>query len=249
MKLIAVIIAIAFLLTIFASIVNAQENPEKASEAKQKIEKQPRPIMQVIYWLAILILAYAIAQLCTHSLNQIAKRRKKPEFILRWLLPILRGIIYGFAFYIVFSGIISRIEPDSYVIIGALVITFGLVARDWLSSLFGGFVIFCNRSFRIGNRIKIDGYEGEVTSMGLCNVKVMTFDGQSVIVPNSMFFCRTIRSAAANVTHSPVEVEFILPGSIPLEQVEKIAKEAVLTSKYVYLAEPVLITSTDDFRG
>ena len=40
-----------------------------------------------------------------------------------------------------------------------------------------------------------------------------------------------------------------MPSSFPLEQVEKIAKEAALTSKYVYLAEPVLVTSTDDFRG
>jgi small-conductance mechanosensitive channel len=77
----------------------------------------------------------------------------------------------------------------------------------------------------------------------------MTSDGKLVVVPNSRFLRQTITSAAAGRMNSPVEFEFILPNSVPLEQMEKIAKEAVLTSKYVYLAEPVSVTSTDDFRG
>jgi small-conductance mechanosensitive channel len=206
-------------------------------------------IKLLIYWLAILILAYAIAQLCTYSLNQLVKRREKPGFIVRWLLPILRLVIYVCAFYIVFSGIIRRTEPSGYIIIGALAIAFGLASRDLLNSLLGGFVILFDCPFRIGDRIKIAGYEGEVTSMGLWSVKVMTSDGKLVVVPNSRFLRQTITSAAAGRMNSPVEFEFILPNSVPLEQMEKIAKEAVLTSKYVYLAEPVSVTSTDDFRG
>jgi len=206
-------------------------------------------MMQLMIWLAILIIAYAIAQLCTHGLNQLARRRKKPEFIFRWLLPIFRVIIYICAFYIVFSGIIRRIEHSGYIIIGALAIVFGLACRDLLNSLLGGFVILFDCPFRIGDRIEIDGHEGEVTNIGLWSVKVMTPDGKLVVVPNSRFLRQTITSAAAGRMNSPVEFEFILPNSVPLGQMEKIAKEAVLTSKYVYLAEPVLVTSTDDFRG
>lgn len=258
MKPIAVIITIVFLFAAFVGSVNAQlERLPKDSigtdevvEAKQELGKQPKPVMQlVIYWLVILILAYAVAKLCTHILNQLANRREKTEFIFRWLLPIFRAIIYGCAFYIVFSGIIRRVEPGGYIIIGALAIAFGLASKDLLSSLLGGFVVLFDRPFRIGDRIKIGDYEGEVTGMGLCSVKMMTSDGQLVVVPNSFFLRQTITSAKADGTDSPVEVEFILPSSVPLEQMEKIAKEAALTSKYVYLAEPVLVTSTDDFRG
>ena len=239
----------------FVSIVNAQvEDSVEIGKANHKIEKQLKPMMQLlIYWLVILIIAYAIAQLCTRGLNHLAKQREKPGFISRWLLPIFRAIIYGCAFYIVFSGIIReiirRIEPDGYIIIGALAIVFGVASKDLLSSLLGGIVIFFDRPFRIGNRIKIGDYEGEVTSIGLCSVKLMTVDGQSVVVPNSSFLHRTVTRATADGTDSPVEVEFLLPSSVPLEQMEKIAKEAALTSKYVYLSEPIVVTSTDDFRG
>ena len=273
MKSITVILTTIFLFVTFVGIINAQvENlqqdviepdaivdeiqgdsfeVDEAGVAKQEVEKQPKPMIQlVIYWLVILILAYAAAKLCTHILNQLANRRKKPGFILGWLLPILRAIIYSCAFYIVFSGIIRRIEPGGvYIIIGALAIALGLAFKDLLSSWLGGFIILFDRSFRIGDRIEIDGYEGEVTSMGLFSVKVMTSDGQLVVVPNSRFFRQSITSVAADSTNSPVEVEFILPSSVPLEQMERIAKEAALTSKYIYLDEPVLVTSTDDFRG
>ena len=231
-----------------------KENSDEVGESNQKIENQPKPMIQlVIYWLVVLIIAYAIAQLCTRGLNHLAKQREKPGFISRWLLPIFRAIIYGCAFYIVFSGIIReiirRIEPDGYIIIGALAIVFGVASKDLLSSLLGGIVIFFDRPFRIGNRIKIGDYEGEVTSMELCSVKLMTSDGRSVVVPNSSFLHRTVTRATADGKDSPVEVEFLLPSSVPLEQMEKIAKEAALTSKYVYLAEPIVVTSTDDFRG
>ena len=251
MKSIISTIAAMLLFTTFLGIVNAQmENREAAGEAQNEIANQPKPVIQlVIYWLAILIIAYAIAKLSAFILNQLANRRGKPEFILRWLLPISRAIIYGIAFYIVLSGIIRRIEFGGYIIIGVFAIAFGLACKDLLSSWLGGFVILFNRPFRLGDRIKIDAYEGEVVAMGLFSVKMMTTDGQLVVVPNSRFLRRTVTRATAVGMNSPVEVEFILPSSFPLEQVEKIAREAALTSKYVYLPEPVSVTSADDFRG
>ncbi|MFQ6039509.1 MAG: mechanosensitive ion channel family protein, partial [Candidatus Poribacteria bacterium] len=251
MKSFISIIAIALLFATFLGIANAQvENREAAGEAQNEIANQPKPMIQLmIYWLAILIIAYVIAKLSAFILNQLANRRGKPDFISRWLLPISRAIIYGIAFYIVFSGIIRRAEFGGYIIIGAFAIALGFASKDLLSSWLGGFVILFNRPFRLGDRIKIDAYEGEVIAMGLFSVKMMTTDGQLVVVPNSRFLRRTVTRATNAGMNSPVEVEFILPGSFSLEQMEKIAREAALTSKYVYLPEPVLVTSADDFRG
>jgi small-conductance mechanosensitive channel len=251
MKPIVVIITIVSLLVTFVGLVNAQaQDPQADSEAQKELANQPRPAPQlVIYWLAILIIAYAAEKLSALIVNQLSAQRGKPEFILRWLLPISRAVIYGLAFYIVFSGIIRRLEFGGYIIIGVFAIAFGFAGRDLLSSWLGGFVILFNRPFHLGDRIKIDVYEGEVIAMGLFSVKMMATDGQLVVVPNSRFLCRTVTRTTNVGMNSPVEVDLLLPSSVPLEQVEDIAREAALTSKYVYLPEPVLVTSADDFRG
>jgi len=74
--------------------------------------------------------------------------------------------------------------------IGGLV--FALAAKDAVSNLFGGFIIFSDKPFNINDRIILNGYEGYVREIGLRSTKLETLDGRIVTMPNS------------NVTDNPV---------------------------------------------
>ena len=67
--------------------------------------------------------------------------------------------------------------------IGGLV--FALAAKDAVSNLFGGFIIFSDKPFNINERIIIAGFEGHVREIGLRSTKLETLDGRLVTVPNS----------------------------------------------------------------
>jgi len=67
--------------------------------------------------------------------------------------------------------------------VGGLV--FALAAKDMVSNLFGGFVIFSDKPFNLKDRIIIDGYEGYVREIGLRSTRLETLDGRVVTVPNS----------------------------------------------------------------
>lgn len=67
--------------------------------------------------------------------------------------------------------------------LGGLV--FALAAKDAVSNLFGGFVIFSDKPFSLNERIIIDGFEGFVREIGLRSTRLETLDGRVVTVPNS----------------------------------------------------------------
>jgi len=111
------------------------------------------------------------------------------------LLPIIRKIV---TISIWTVTIVIGIDNAGYNVttmitglgIGGLV--FALAAKDAVSNLFGGFIIFSDKPFNINERIILNGYEGYVREIGLRSTKLETLDGRIVTMPNS------------NVTDNPV---------------------------------------------
>ncbi len=71
-----------------------------------------------------------------------------------------------------------------------------LAAQETVSNIFGSITVFSDRSFHIGDWIRIEGVEGTVEDVGLRSTRVRRFDQALVTVPNSRF----IRSDIINFT-------------------------------------------------
>ena len=69
---------------------------------------------------------------------------------------------------------------------GAGIVTLGitLAMQDILSNFFGGAIIAADKPFRIGDRVKIEEYYGDVISVGSRSTRIKTLDNQIVTVPN-----------------------------------------------------------------
>ena len=104
------------------------------------------------------------------------------------LLPIMRKIL-NIAIWAM--TIVIGIDNAGYDVstmvaglgIGGLV--FALAAKDAVSNLFGGVIIFSDKPFNINDRIVINGFEGYVREIGLRSIKMETLDGRVVTMPNS----------------------------------------------------------------
>lgn len=62
-----------------------------------------------------------------------------------------------------------------------------MAAKDTVSNIFGGFTIFADQPFKINDRIKIAGYDGTVTEIGVRSTRLKTLEGRVVTMPNSKF--------------------------------------------------------------
>jgi len=78
--------------------------------------------------------------------------------------------------------------------IGGLAIA--LAAQETVSNLFGSVTVFSDRSFHIGDWIRVDDVEGTVEDVGLRSTRIRRFDQALVTVPNSRF----IKSDIVNFT-------------------------------------------------
>ena len=62
-----------------------------------------------------------------------------------------------------------------------------MAAKDTVSNIFGGVTIFTDKPFKINDRIKVDGYDGVVTEIGVRSTRLKTLEGRVVTMPNAKF--------------------------------------------------------------
>ncbi len=154
-------------------------------------------IDSAFYFLIIFNIAWFVTRLFDAVIEKyIVPKVKESETDLDdILLPIIRKLV-NFSIWAV--TIIIGVDNAGYNVttmitglgIGGLV--FALAAKDAVSNLFGGFIIFSDKPFNINDRIILNGFEGYVREIGLRSTKLETLEGRIVTMPNS------------NVTDNPV---------------------------------------------
>jgi MscS family membrane protein len=109
----------------------------------------------------------------------------------------------------------------------------GLAAQDTVANLFGAVSIFLDKPFHIGDRIKVEGVEGAVESIGLRSTRVRNLDGHHVTIPNKIMGNAII----TNITRRPTiktEMNFGLTYDTPTEKV----KRATAVLEEIFRANP-----------
>jgi MscS family membrane protein len=64
-------------------------------------------------------------------------------------------------------------------------IAIALAAQDFISNFFGGAIITVDKPFKVGDRVKIDDFYGDVISVGTRSTRIRTLDYQIVTLPNN----------------------------------------------------------------
>lgn len=90
-------------------------------------------------------------------------------------------------------GVIVALNNAGYNV-GALLAGVGIgglalamAAKDTLANIFGGITVLTDKPFLVGDRIKINGYDGIVTEVGIRSTRIRTLEGPLLVVPNFKF--------------------------------------------------------------
>jgi len=96
----------------------------------------------------------------------------------------------------------------------------GLAAQDTVANLFGAVAIFLDKPFHIGDRIRVEGVDGMVETIGLRSTAVRSLDGHHVTIPNKLMGNAII----TNITRRPTiktEMNLGLTYDTPAEKVRR----------------------------
>ncbi|MDD3320673.1 MAG: mechanosensitive ion channel family protein [Paludibacter sp.] len=118
-------------------------------------------------------------------------------------LPIIRRSLLGIIWAI---GAVMALN-NAGVNVGTLIaslgiggLAFALAAQDTLKNIFGGITIFTDRPFRIGDRIKVDGFDGIIEDIGIRSTRLRTLDRCLVTIPNY----KIVEASVENVSEEPM---------------------------------------------
>ena len=118
------------------------------------------------------------------------------------ILPVIRKAIRAMVWILGIIIGLDNLGIDITAMIAGLGIgglALALAAQDMVKNIFGGIMIFLDKPFKIGDRIKVNGYDGIVEEVGLRSTRVRDLDGRLVIIPNNSFSDNEI----LNVTSEP----------------------------------------------
>lgn len=90
-------------------------------------------------------------------------------------------------------GIIAALNNAGYNVnallagVGISGLAMAMAAKDTVANIFGGITVFTDQPFRVGDRIRIGGYDGTVMRVGIRSTRIRTIEGPVVVVPNFRF--------------------------------------------------------------
>lgn len=107
--------------------------------------------------------------------------------------------------------------------LGIAGLTIGFAARDALSNLISGLLIYWDRPFVIGDLLQVGSHYGEVQKITLRSTRVITPDGRMLAVPNAEIINTTVASYT-NFPHLRIDV----PVTVGVDQDLDDARDALL---------------------
>lgn len=114
-----------------------------------------------------------------------------------------------------------------FTLVGSIAIGVVIALKDYLANLAGGVLLLCLTPFRYGDYI-IDehGHEGNITRIGLLYTILMTLDGKTIFVPNSLL----TKDCVTNVTREGkrrIELEIGISYGSDLKKAKQIMEQVI----------------------
>ncbi|HMN68348.1 MAG TPA: mechanosensitive ion channel [Bdellovibrionales bacterium] len=158
--------------------------------------------------------------------------------------------VTSFAVYILggtylFYGIIQPPKTLLLAVSGTLAVALGLSLKDLIASVVAGVILLFDRPFQVGDRVTFEDTYGEITSIGLRAVRLVTLDDSVVTIPNSKFITDLVSSGNFGALDMMIEINFHVDLAADIALARDLLHEAAVTSRFVFLKKPVAIVLTE----
>ncbi len=162
---------------------------------------------------------------------------------------VLRFVIYMFTIVVVVGSVITLEKEALFALSGVIAVTVGFALKDLASSVLAGITILFDRPFQVGDRVTVAGHYGEIRSIGLRSVRMVTLDDSVVTIPNNRFLTEIAISGNAGALDMMIVMDFFVAPDTDVAKAKRIVREALQTSRFVYLEKPVVVLVSELLQG
>lgn len=147
--------------------------------------KSEKFILPIVY-IVIGIILHTIIKFIINKISKNKYVNKKKKTIISLIKNILKYLIYIFVLLSILSvyGVDTSGILASFGIAGLVI---GLALQDIIADFVAGIFILFDNQYTIGDVVEINGFKGEVISLGLMSTKIKNATGDVLILSNSSF--------------------------------------------------------------
>ncbi|XXT24756.1 mechanosensitive ion channel domain-containing protein [Sorangium sp. So ce429] len=192
----------------------------------------------VLSGVAILAVTWLLVRLITAVIERGSSRYVHRRLLLNQAGTLLRFGLYigGMAAATAVSINLSR--EVVLALTGTVAVTVGFALKDLASSILAGLTLIVDRPFLVGDRVKFGDLYGEVITIGLRSVRLLTEDNLLVTIPNNKFLTEAVGSANHGRLDMAVSVQFFIALDQDIGLAKRVVEECVTSSRYIYVGQP-----------
>ncbi len=191
--------------------------------------------------LLVLVVAWAVAGIIGRTVEQLGQRFTQWRLLLQQIGTSLRFSLYIFAIVAAVPLAFNLSDQALLALGGTIAVTAGFAFKDLGASILAGITILADRPFQVGDRVSFGGYYGEITSIGLRSVRLVTLDDNLVTIPNNKFLTEVVACGNAGALDMLVQMDFYVGIDQDVIQAREVVQEALTTTRYAYLDKPWVV--------
>ncbi len=196
----------------------------------------------VLIILAVLVLARVLVLAVRWALRQAAERvAPRPRLAILRVTPLLRLLIDLTSLIIIVPILVEPTFQNVAALAAAVALALAFSLKDYVSSLVAGVTTVLENTYQPGDWIEVDGAYGEVKSIGIRAVHLVTVDDTEVIIPHSRIWTSGIANASSGSHAMLCVADFYLAPDHNAAAVRARLKEIAEASPYRQPETPVVV--------
>jgi len=183
-----------------------------------------------IYVLGVVLVIRLLSKAATIGLEWGGKNSTVGETLQTGFIPLLRNVV---TLFLVFTGAIMVMQHFHYDVMSLLAalgvgsLAVGLAAKESLSHMIAGFTLIIDQNLRHGDEINLNGSTGKVEEIGLRSTRLLTPDGNILIVPNSDLVNNKILNYTLPTPSQSYSISLRISYDTPFDHVRRLAQETL----------------------
>ncbi len=196
-------------------------------------------IDSLLYSLGVVFIAYLIYVVIDVAIFEVWKKvsKKAKIDIGESLGSLIHGALKIILIILAILYILHIWGIDIVPLLGALGIAglaIALALQPVLSNIFSGVSIIMDKSVRVGDLVYLEGEaKGRIKKIGLRSTRLVTFDNELIIIPNTKLAEGTIQNIALPEPKSRVVIPFGVAYGTDIDKVKKIVMKEIKSVKGV----------------